>query len=1120
MRRRSGILAAAILAIVIAIGLLVGFRIWLERQPNETRLAVESFSWIELASVFFTTVHPVPIDDNAGFGRREYPGRGHSPWVLRSSLDGRPRMLLIALAPELWLAYSTETASIHQLWSGDVDFSGPVYDARPGQEPMSRGAAWWRPEAATAWRVATADGGWEPARVRWLGHGFEPASGALWLRFELSDRSGRRRRVTEWPERAREGEPADGVRESGAALRAGATAGARAGLERVFEVEADGDLAIAVAVASGAAASTANLEPVRQIDEAGLLRLDPGRTRLVQWFEAPPEPIARSAEVEASPGDFAAYDCETCHADRERVTGPAWQEIAARHARANRQATIETLAQHIREGSVGRWGSVAMPAHPDLGRAEAAALAARILEMEPEADAADPRAEALSGIPWTYDADVGPRPESLHPALSSTPIDPPDLEPRFTPQVGGLAWLPDGRLAVATWDRDGAVFVVSNGQGSPEDVRIERIAEGLHEPLGLAFADGGLYVMQKQEITRLVDHDGDGWTDEYRTLTNDWAATSNFHEFGFGLAAVDGDLFAALSVCILAGGKSCPEQTKDRGKVLRVSLETGAVEIFAEGLRTPNGVSSSPAGDVFVTDNQGDWLPASKLLQIEQGAHYGWRAPNESPGAAVASGEEAPNVTPPVLWLPHNEVGNSPTQPVLLRHGPYAGHLLFGDIFQGGLKRAALERVAGRWQGAAFHFSGGLRAPVHRLVEGPDGSLVAGEIGSRGNWGEFGKPWFGLEWLRFGREPAFEPMRIALRRDGFDVALSRPLAPDARLDAKRFRVEDWYYVPTPKYGGPKYDVRRLAVQDVRVSADRRIVSLDLAGLEVGRVVYLRLDPGIRSERGERLWVDEAWYTVNALPEAGGPAAAPTSPGVDPATPNTLSEAERAQGWRLLFDGETFGGWKNYGAKDDAIEGWRIRDGTLEFTRLLSFAGLGWNYLNPFSTGLLDLMTKERFSDFELSLEWKVAPGANSGIFYAVPDESARVGWTRALEMQVLDDAAHPDGRKPKRRAGDLYDVVASRTRPVRPAGEWNQARILVDGDRIEHWLNGEQVVAIERGSPEWERAVADSKHAGIEGFGTARSGHILLQDHGNAVWYRNIKIRPFADGESGLDASR
>ncbi|MBM4385181.1 MAG: DUF1080 domain-containing protein [Deltaproteobacteria bacterium] len=1069
MLRALRILAIAVVSLALAVVLV--FRIWLAQQPPQTRSAVEAFTLRELFVAIRDTVSPPPAQDFAAFGRREYAGRGHSPWVLRSSLDGRPRMLSLALAPGVWLAYSTETASIHLLWRGEIDFTGPAFDEQHGGEPLSRGSAWLRGEAATAWRVRGA-GGWEPARVRWRAYGVDDAGrGAAWLRFEVSDGAGNTRVVTERPELL------------GRDARAGSAA-APLRLERVFEV-AEGAGA-EVALSLGAGAESTEIEAARL--EGELLLLAPGRSRIVQSFAGPREPIARAAQVQE--GAFAQHDCLTCHHATDRISGPAWREIAARNAGANPEATAAALARSIREGSASRWGPAAMPAHPALSDAEARALALLVLETEHDALLA-PESEAASGA-ITYESDTEPRLTTLHPALRATPI----AAPGFTPRVGGLAWLPDGRLAVATWDRDGAVFAIAGWDGAGEGVRVTRIAEGLHEPLGLAFADGALHVIQKQEITRLVDHDGDGWVDEYRALANGWSATSNFHEFGFGLPQVGDSLYAALSVCVLNGGKSCAEQAPDRGELLRVSLATGASEVVAVGLRTPNGVAAGPDGALYVTDNQGDWLPASKLVRIEPGADYGWRAP----GVAAAEG-----VTPPTLWLPQNEIGNSPTQPLVLTRGPYAGQLLWGDVYNGGLKRGALEEVGGRAQGEAFHFSGGLRGPVNRLLAAPDGSLVAGEIGSRGNWGEQDKAWHGLELLRFADEPAFEPLRVHARRGGFDVVLTRPLAEGSALEPSRFRVQDWRYVPTASYGGPKHDPRTLTLSAVRASADRRTLSLDVAGLEAGRVVYLRLDRGLRSERGESLWVNEAWYTLNALPSDGADAAA------NPDAHNKLSAAERAEGWQLLFDGHSFAGWKIYGENGDAISGWVVRGGALEFTRNLSFAGLVWNHLNPWGTPALDLMTKQRFRNFELSIDWRTEPGGNSGIFYAVPDETDRLAWTRALEMQVLDDARHADGQLEKRRAGDLYDLVASEQRVVRAAGEWNTARIVVRGAHVEHWLNGVRVLAIERDSPAWQRALAASKFADTPGFGAAREGHILLQDHGDAVWYRNVKLRRLAD---------
>lgn len=245
-------------------------------------------------------------------------------------------------------------------------------------------------------------------------------------------------------------------------------------------------------------------------------------------------------------------------------------------------------------------------------------------------------------------------------------------------------------------------------------------------------------------------------------------------------------------------------------------------------------------------------------------------------------------------------------------------------------------------------------------------------------------------------------------------------------------------------------------------------------------------------------IAEAPATARPQPIAEAPSTPP---------PNTLGAEERAAGWTLLFDGRSFAGWKNYGRDPGTVEGWRIVDGALEFTRDVSLAHLVWNLFSPFGSGVLDLMTTEKFGDFELALEWNVSAGGNSGIFYRVPDEKESIGWFRALEMQVLDDAGHADGELDKRRAGDLYDLVASSRRVVKPAGEWNAVRIRVEGDRIEHWMNGERVVALEIGSPAWDRALAASKHADVLDYGRAREGYILLQDHGDPVRYRNIKLR-------------
>jgi len=204
--------------------------------------------------------------------------------------------------------------------------------------------------------------------------------------------------------------------------------------------------------------------------------------------------------------------------------------------------------------------------------------------------------------------------------------------------------------------------------------------------------------------------------------------------------------------------------------------------------------------------------------------------------------------------------------------------------------------------------------------------------------------------------------------------------------------------------------------------------------------------------------------------------------------NTLTPAERAAGWRLLFDGKTTTGWRGW-KMDTLPSGWQVVDGAL--TRVRRAA---------------DIITTEKFKNFELSLEWKIAPNGNSGIFYRASEDDDAIYWS-APEMQVLDDAGHPDGQSRLTAAGSDYGLYPSPAGVVKPAGQWNQVRLIVNGNHVEHWLNGVKVVEYELGSPDWEARVKASKFAPHPHYGRNPEGYIGLQEHDYWVAYRNIKIR-------------
>ncbi len=266
---------------------------------------------------------------------------------------------------------------------------------------------------------------------------------------------------------------------------------------------------------------------------------------------------------------IASSDCLDCHAPDRKVTGPAWAQIAGKF-KANlkqdnqQQEVVAALARSIIEGNVGTWGPVPMPAHPQLSEAQAAAAAAYILSVdEQEANLNAPR--DASGQPYvaTLDYDILPRLTSVHPSFRLDNLAPPGFEPK----VGGMAFREDGKLVIASWDQDGAVFLVD--PNAPPEQRVQRIAEGLHEPLGLTMVDDRLFVLQKQELTELIDTDGDEVIDRYRAVNYDWPSSTNFHSFAFGLLHRDDDFYFLLAICVLPGGASCPEQLPTQGKLLR-----------------------------------------------------------------------------------------------------------------------------------------------------------------------------------------------------------------------------------------------------------------------------------------------------------------------------------------------------------------------------------------------------------------------------------------------------------------------------------------------------------------------------------------------------------------------
>ena len=233
----------------------------------------------------------------------------------------------------------------------------------------------------------------------------------------------------------------------------------------------------------------------------------------------------------------------------------------------------------------------------------------------------------------------------------------------------------------------------------------------------------------------------------------------------------------------------------------------------------------------------------------------------------------------------------------------------------------------------------------------------------------------------------------------------------------------------------------------------------------------------------------------ALALAGGVLASTDLAAQRNSAANELTTAERSAGWTLLFDGHSLNGWRGYKKPDASGTRWKVDNG---FLTLPPAEGNDTH-------GARDIISTATFDQFDLTWEWKIEPGGNSGVkYFVLEDRNDAIGH----EYQLIDDEKHPDAKVgPKRQTAAFYDVLAASNRPLKSAGELNTSRVVVNGKTVEHFLNGRKVLQYELDTPALRAAIAESKFKGIERFGKPQNGHILLQDHGNQVWFRNIKIK-------------
>ena len=448
-------------------------------------------------------------------------------------------------------------------------------------------------------------------------------------------------------------------------------------------------------------------------------------------------------------------------------------------------------------------------------------------------------------------------------------------------EVGGVATMPDGRVAVST--RRGDIWIIENpymeGSTAPS---YTKFASGMHEVLGLAYKDGSFYCTQRGELTKITDTDGDGEADEYQAIAV-WPLSGNYHEYSYGpLFDKNGDMYVTLNLAWVGYGEG--NMAKWRGWVLKIKPD-GTVEPFATGLRSPAGIMLNEAGDFFYGENQGDWVGSGRITHLAKGEFAGnpgglfWSKEPNSPlkltkadipdtgEPMYKAAEKVKELKVPAMWLPHTILGISTSDIIENKtkgkFGPFENQYFVADQGHSKIMRMSLEKVNGVYQGAIFPFVEGFQSGILRLRWGIDGSIFAG-MTSRG-WSSTGKDKFGLQRLEWTGRIPFEMKEIKAMPDGFEIEFTKPIDAKTVQNLKNYEINSFNYKYHHTYGSPIIDNKPCNLSNVIVSADKMKVRLVLAGVRQYYIHEIKLN-NITSDSGENLLHNFGFYTLNEIPK--------------------------------------------------------------------------------------------------------------------------------------------------------------------------------------------------------------------------------------------------------------